>query len=80
MNCSSDQHILKCNPSNGIYSGNDGGIYKSEDNGNVWTDISDDLQITQFYSGISQTNYGLLLGGTQDNGTLDLIVRTIGMP
>ena len=67
-----DQHILKYNPSNGIlYSGNDGGIYKSEDNGNFWTDISDDLQITQFYKiGISQTNYGLLLGGTQDNGTL----------
>lgn len=67
-----DQHILKYNPANGIlYSGNDGGLYKTEDNGTFWTDISDDLQITQFYKiGISQTNYGLLLGGTQDNGTL----------
>ncbi|MDC3030065.1 PKD domain-containing protein, partial [Flavobacteriales bacterium] len=67
-----DQHMLKYNTSNGIlYSGNDGGLYKSEDNGESWTDISDDLQITQFYKiGISQTNYGLLLGGTQDNGTL----------
>ncbi|MBL6662752.1 MAG: T9SS type A sorting domain-containing protein [Flavobacteriales bacterium] len=67
-----DQHILKYNPSNGIlYSGNDGGLYKSEDNGIIWTDISDDLQITQFYKiGISQSNYGLLIGGTQDNGTL----------
>ena len=51
--------------------GNDGGIYKSENNGSNWTDISDGLQITQFYKiGISQTNFGLLLGGTQDNGTL----------
>ena len=67
-----DQHMLKYNPSNGIlYSGNDGGIYKSENNGSNWTDISDGLQITQFYKiGISQTNFGLLLGGTQDNGTL----------
>ena len=67
-----DQHMLKYNPANGIlYSGNDGGLYKTEDNGIFWTDISDDLQITQFYKiGISQTNYGLLLGGTQDNGTL----------
>lgn len=67
-----DQHMLKYNPSNGIlYSGNDGGLYKTEDNGIFWTDISDDLQITQFYKiGISQSNYGLLLGGTQDNGTL----------
>ena len=71
-NVHADQHMLKYNPSNGIlYSGNDGGLYKTEDNGIFWTDISDDLQITQFYKiGISQSNYGLLLGGTQDNGTL----------
>ena len=67
-----DQHILKYNKATGVlYAGNDGGLYKSENNGENWTDISDDLQITQFYKiGISQTDYGLLLGGTQDNGTL----------
>ena len=67
-----DQHILKFNPSNNIlYAGNDGGLYKTENNGQNWTDISDGLQITQFYKiGISQSDYGLLLGGTQDNGTL----------
>ncbi len=67
-----DQHILRYNVDNGIlYAGNDGGLYKSENDGENWTDISDDLQITQFYKiGISQTDYGLLLGGTQDNGTL----------
>ena len=67
-----DQHMLKYNPSNNIlYSGNDGGLYKTENSGITWTDISDGLQITQFYKiGISQSDYGLLLGGTQDNGTL----------
>jgi len=58
-----DQHILRYNVDNGIlYAGNDGGLYKSENDGENWTDISDDLQITQFYKiGISQTDYGLLL-------------------
>lgn len=67
-----DQHILRYNTNNGIlYAGNDGGLYKSENEGDSWTDISDDLQITQFYKiGISQSNFGLLLGGSQDNGTL----------
>ncbi|MGC6470177.1 MAG: VPS10 domain-containing protein [Flavobacteriales bacterium] len=65
-----DQHYLIYNPSNNtLYAGNDGGIYRRENNS--WTDISDGLQITQFYKiGISQTNYGLILGGSQDNGTL----------
>ena len=67
-----DQHFLVFNPLNNVlYSGNDGGIYKSEDNGNSWTDLSSGLQITQFYKiGISQTDFGLVLGGSQDNGTL----------
>ena len=67
-----DQHYLVFNPlTNSLFAGNDGGIYKSEDNGNSWADLSDGLQITQFYKiGISQTNFGLVLGGSQDNGTL----------
>lgn len=67
-----DEHMLRYNPANGIlYSGNDGGLYKSTNNGNNWTDISDGLQISQFYKiGISQTNADLLLAGAQDNGTL----------
>ena len=44
-----DEHMLKYNPINDyIYSGNDGGLYVSTDNGDNWTDISDGLQITQF--------------------------------
>ena len=53
-----------------IYSGNDGGLYVSTDNGDNWTDISDGLQITQFYSlGVSQTVQDMVITGSQDNGT-----------
>ena len=66
-----DEHMLKYNPLNNyIYSGNDGGLYVSTDNGNNWTDISDGLQITQFYSlGVSQTVQDMVITGAQDNGT-----------
>lgn len=66
-----DEHMLKYNPLNNyIYSGNDGGLYYSADNGNNWTDISDGLQITQFYSlGVSQTVQDKVITGAQDNGT-----------
>ena len=63
--------MLKYNPLNDfIYSGNDGGLYVSTDNGDNWTDISDGLQITQFYSlGVSQTVQDMVITGSQDNGT-----------
>jgi len=66
-----DEHMLKYNPLNNfIYSGNDGGLYYSSDNGNIWTDISDGLNITQFYSlGVSQTIQDKVITGSQDNGT-----------
>jgi hypothetical protein len=66
-----DEHMLKYNPLNNyIYSANDGGLYVSTDNGNNWTDISDGLQITQFYSlGVSQTVQDMVITGAQDNGT-----------
>lgn len=64
-----DEHVLKFHPNGTLYSGNDGGLYKKT--GNNWTDISDGLQITQFYSlGISQNNPELIIAGAQDNGTL----------
>ena len=39
-----DQHAV-FNPQTMCFTlGNDGGVYKSEDNGNSWTDLSDGLQ------------------------------------
>ena len=40
-----------------IYSGSDGGIYKSTDNGNNWTELSNGISIRQFYKiATSKTN------------------------
>ncbi len=65
-----DQHSLKRNTLNGdLWLGNDGGVYRSTDNGNTWNDRSDGLVINEYYR-ISGTNNAsdLVLGGTQDNG------------
>ena len=66
-----DEHMLKYNLlNNRVYSGNDGGLYYSDDDGDDWTDISDGLQITQFYSlGVAQTVQDMVITGSQDNGT-----------
>lgn len=53
-----------------IFSANDGGLFKTQNNGSSWTDLSDGLQIAQMYGfGQSTTNASLLLQGWQDNGT-----------
>ena len=54
-----------------IYSISDGGIYKSIDNGDNWTDLSVGLTIRQFYRmANSQTNANVITGGAQDNGSV----------
>lgn len=51
-----------------VYSGSDGGISKSTTGGNSWTNLTDGLNIMQFYDiCIDGTR---LMGGTQDNGSL----------
>lgn len=55
---------------NTIYTGTDGGIYKTTNSGSTWEDISSDLAIAQIYSiGVSATNPNLVISGHQDNGT-----------
>lgn len=50
-----------------LYGNVDGGIYKSEDFGNSWTELTGGLSIMQFYQiSILNSQY---LGGSQDNGT-----------
>ncbi len=66
-----DQHYLEFLPnSSTIIACNDGGIRKSTNNGSSWTDLSNGLQIMQFYkiSGSVQ-NASIIYGGAQDNGT-----------
>lgn len=66
-----DQHCLEFNPLNNIaYAGNDGGLYKYMPSLNKFVDISDGLEISQFYKlGLSQSNPDRLIAGAQDNGT-----------
>lgn len=53
-----------------IYSGSDGGVYKSDNFGGDWTNLTAGITIMQFYDiGGSPTNANLLIGGAQDNGT-----------
>ena len=70
-----DQHFLAYDPQDPatIFVGNDGGIYKSVDGGTNWTTLNTNLALTQFYGGLSlhPSDGNTLLGGTQDNGTLE---------
>ena len=66
-----DQHAFEFNPHTHVaYAGNDGGFYKYMDNLNKWVDISDGLEISQFYNlGLSKSNPNRVVAGAQDNGT-----------
>lgn len=53
-----------------FYCGSDGGIFKSSNHGNTFTDLSDGLQHSQFYRiDVADYNSQRIIGGTQDNGT-----------
>ena len=67
-----DHHILEYHPITGeLFSGNDGGIYKTSDKGISWTDLSSDLEILQIYRlGISENYSNLVLMGSQDNSSI----------
>jgi len=67
-----DVHYLCFEPgsSNIIYSANDGGIFRTTNNGTSWTDLSAGLSIAMLY-GISNNPAvaGTVWAGHQDNGT-----------
>lgn len=67
-----DQQNMDFHPTdpNIIYIVNDGGINKSTNQGNTFTNLNADLTLTQFYRMTSNpSNPQQLIGGTQDNGT-----------
>jgi len=75
-----DQHAIAFDPSNAgvLYLGNDGGMYRSVDNGLSYSEISRGLAITQFYGfGVDQNQPNLTMGGSQDNGTMTNASQTI---
>ncbi len=65
-----DHHAIEYLNGTTILNGNDGGVFKTTNNGTVWTDISNNLGIAQTAAfGISQLNPNLIMTGMQDNGT-----------
>jgi Calx-beta domain len=81
LSAHADQHVIvESSQFNGstnrtVFFGNDGGLYRVSDvyavsQSEGWTELNNNLGITQFYSGAGNPNNGRLIGGTQDNGTL----------
>ena len=81
-----DHHALVSPPNYGpsnpvLYNGNDGGVYRAVNifatndspGSNGWSNMNNGLAVTQFYSGAGRTAAGgRVIGGTQDNGSLQL--------
>ena len=68
-----DKHRILIPDANTIYVGSDGGIAKSTDGGNLWLQNNLGYRVTQFYSLAIVPQFvgpDLVMGGTQDNGTL----------
>jgi len=62
-----DIHYLSYNGSV-LYCCSDGGVYKSTNNGDVWTDLNENISTLQFQSAdYDPTDPAKLYGGTQDN-------------
>lgn len=67
-----DNHDLEFLPGSTqtIFSGNDGGIFKSINQGTAWSDLSSGLRIAQIYRlSTSATNPSIVYSGWQDNGS-----------
>jgi len=66
-----DQHAIAFGPTGTIWIGNDGGVWKSDDDGFTWTNCNATLTVTQNYNvAIHPTDPMQVMGGTQDNGTV----------
>jgi PKD repeat protein len=66
-----DKHYLAFQNSTSIlFECNDGGIYKTTDSGDSWTDLTNTMAISQMYRlGVAQTVDNDVVAGLQDNGT-----------
>lgn len=72
-----DQQNMDLNPLNQqeLLAVNDGGIWKSTNQGTNWINLNSTLTLTQFYRiAADPSNSAHIMGGTQDNGTQ----RTLG--
>ena len=66
-----DQHVITFGPDGRVWIGNDGGVWNSTDGGQNWFNCNNRLTVTQNYSiAVHPTDPALMMGGTQDNGTV----------
>ncbi|MGQ9798020.1 MAG: hypothetical protein ACUVRG_01815 [Ignavibacterium sp.] len=73
-----DQHYLFFHPTdeNTFIVCNDGGIWKTTNNANAFTNLNQSLRLTQFYRiAASPFTPSRILGGTQDNGTQKVFMK-----
>lgn len=72
-----DFHALEFQTSTGnLFAGCDGGVFKTTNAGTSWSDISNNMEITQIYRlGTSVSDIDRISTGLQDNGTT---LRTAG--
>lgn len=61
-----------------VYLGCDGGMYRSEDAGDTWSNINNGLAITQFHDIGLDNKSNKVYGGAQDNGTMSSTATTWG--
>ena len=77
----SDQHVIVAHPgydgvnNKTVFVGNDGGIQMAGDITNVtsssgWSNLANNLGCSQFFSGSAAPDGSIVIGGTQDNGSL----------
>jgi len=65
-----DKHYMEYQNSTTLFEANDGGIYKTTNNGSSWIDLTDGMIISQMYKlGVSQTVKDEVITGLQDNGS-----------
>ena len=65
-----DKHFLAFQNNSTLFECNDGGIYKTTDDGSNWTDLTNGIVISQIYRlGVSQKVSNEVICGLQDNGT-----------
>ncbi len=70
-----DHHAFAVDPSDAdvVYTGSDGGLYRSNSRGasGSWSFVGEGMTNTEFYDiGEARTDPDLVIGGTQDNGTI----------
>jgi|CXWL01.1.fsa_nt_gi hypothetical protein len=66
-----DHHVIAFDPADAatMYMGSDGGIFKSVDSGETWSDLNGNLPVTQYYGIAAHPDGEHVIGGTQDNGS-----------